>query len=98
MKKVRSGLIALALTIGVAAAFANSSDAKAGKLTNFNWQTVDASGNQVKVADGGIYDPNRSLADAKADYGCSGLAATCASTVSAQDVDPAPTATYIRHN
>lgn len=98
MKKVKLGFIAAALTLSVGVAFATSSKEATGKFTTFNWQTSDASGNIVTVADGGVYDPNRTVTQAKSDYGCSGLAADCAVTVPSQDTPPAPGATYIHHN
>lgn len=89
--------MALALTLGVAGAFATTSPA-GSKLLNPNWQTVDASGNTISVADGGVYDPNRTMAQAKADFGCSGSNGKCAGTVSSQDADTAPSSQFIQHN
>ncbi|MDO3627562.1 DUF6520 family protein [Mucilaginibacter sp. BT774] len=97
MKKVKLGFIAAALTLSVGVAFATSKEA-AGNRANFNWQTSDASGNIVTVANGGVYDPNRTVGQAKSDYGCSGTAADCAVTVPSQDTPPGPGATYIHHN
>ncbi|MET3501364.1 hypothetical protein ABIC45_002976 [Mucilaginibacter rubeus] len=77
--------MALALTLGVAGAFATNSSAKNSKLLNPNWQTEDASGLTVPVASGGVYDPNRTKAQAQADFGCSGTQDICAGTVNAQD-------------
>lgn len=98
MKKVKLGLIAAALTLSVGVAFATSGTGTAGKFATFNWQTSDASGNIIKVADGGVYDPNRTVTQAKSDYGCSGTAADCAVVVPSQDTPPAPGAQYIHHN
>jgi hypothetical protein len=97
MKKFKIGAMALALTLGVAGAFATTS-AKNSKLLNPNWQTVDAStGATIAVSAGGVYDPNRTVAQAKADYGCPGNADYCAGTVSSQDAQTTPSSTFIRH-
>lgn len=96
MKKFKIGALALGLTLGVAGAFATSSHAS-GKLLNPNWQTVDASGMTIKVADGGVYDPNRTKAQAQADFGCSGLADDCAGTVASQDASTTSTSQFIQH-
>lgn len=85
MKKFKIGAMALALTLGVAGAFATTSSARSGKLLNPNWQTEDVSGSTISVANGGVYDPNRTKAQAQADFGCSGSADFCAGTVNSQD-------------
>ena len=85
MKKFKIGAMALALTLGVAGAFATTS-AKSSKLLNPNWQTEDASGTTISVSSGGVYDPNRSLTQAQGDYGCPATSGTiCAGTVNSQD-------------
>jgi hypothetical protein len=89
MKKFKIGAMALALTLGVAGAFATSSSASAGKRLNPNWQTVNpTSGATILVASGGIYDANRTSAQAAADLGCSSGTKHCASTVNSQDAAP----------
>jgi hypothetical protein len=97
MKKFKMGALALALTLGVAGAFATNSSAKTTKLLNPNWQTVDASGTTIPVASMGVYDPNRTAAQAKLDFGCSGSADLCAGTVASQDAQP-DGSQYIKHN
>lgn len=96
MKKFKMGAMALALALGVAGAFATTSHAST-KLLNPNWQTVDASGATIKVVDGGVYDPNRTTAQAQGDYGCAGAADLCAGTVSSQDADTTPSSQFIQH-
>lgn len=96
MKKFKIGAMALALTLGVAGAFATTS-AKAGKLLNPNWQTVDASGQTVKLINGGVYDANRTEAEAQGDFGCDGSADKCAGTVSTQDANTSPSSQFILH-
>lgn len=88
--------MALAMTLGVAGAFATTS-AKAGKFLNPNWQTVDASGNTVDTSLGGIYDANRTVAQAEADYGCNGAGDLCAGTVSAKNQQTTPSSQFIQH-
>jgi hypothetical protein len=94
MKKVKMGLIALAVTIGVAGAFASTHRASK-PLTNPNWQQADASGN---VVIGGAYYYNQTLSEAQSDFGCSGAKADCAVTVTGQDGSPTSPAEYIKHN
>jgi len=94
MKKVKMSLIALALTIGVAGAFAGTHRAS-NALTNQNWQQTDASGN---VVIGGAYYSNQTLSEAQSDFGCSGAKADCAVTVTGQDGSPTSPAEYIKHN
>lgn len=98
MKKVKLGLIAAALTLSVGVAFATSSKEAAGKFTTLNWQTADSSGNIVTVADGGVYDPNRTIAQAASDFGCIGNGPDCAVSVPSQDTPPVPGASYIHHS
>lgn len=89
MKKFKIGAMALALTLGVAGAFATSSSASVGKKLNPNWQTVDpATGATIPVASGGIYEANRSVSQATSDFGCSSGTSHCASTVNSQDANP----------
>lgn len=97
MKKFKIGAMALALTLGVAGAFATTSSAKSSKFLNPNWQTVDASGTTIPVSSMGVYDPNRTKAQAQADFGCSGTAALCAGTVPSQDAQP-DGSQFIKHN
>lgn len=96
MKKFKIGAMALALTLGVAGAFATTS-AKAGKFVDPNWQTVDASGNTVDSSLGGIYDPNRTALQAQGDYGCDGSGDLCAGTVSAKNQPTTPSSQFIQH-
>ena len=98
MKKVKLGLIGAALTLSVGAAFATSSKEAVGKFANYNWQSVDANGDVIPVANGGVYSPNLSVVLAKSDYGCSGIGTVCAVTVPSQDTPPAPGAIYIYRN
>jgi len=89
MKRFKIGAMALALTLGVAGAFATTSSAKTSKFLNPNWQTSDpATGLTIPVASGGVYDPNRTKAQAQADFGCSSNVTLCASTVNSQDAAP----------
>ena len=88
--------MALALTVGIAAAFAGTTTTKS-KLLNPNWQTVDATGNTIPVSDGGVYNANRTLAQAKVDFGCAGAADLCAGTVPSQDASTTPSSQFIRH-
>jgi hypothetical protein len=89
MKKFKMGVMALALTLGVAGAFATNPSAKTSRFLNPNWQTTDPStGATVPVSSGGVYDPNRTRAQAQADFGCSGEGDLCASTVNSQDAAP----------
>jgi hypothetical protein len=96
MKKFKIGAMALAMTLGVAGAFATTS-AKNSKFLNPNWQTVDASGVTIPVSSGGVYDPNRTLSQAKSDYGCPGAGELCAGTVPSQDAQP-DGSLFIKHN
>lgn len=99
MKKVKLGFLSFALILGIGAALATSNKGTSGKLANFNWQTVDpATGALVTVANGGVYDPDRSIAQAKSDYGCSGAGSSCAAVVSSQDTPPSPGAMTIKRN
>jgi len=94
MKKFKIGAMALALTLGVAGAFATTSSAKRSRFLNPNWQTTDpTTGVTIPVASGGVYDPNRTKAQAQADFGCPGLGDLCASTVNSQDAAPNGNAT-----
>ena len=89
MKKFKIGAMALALTLGVAGAFATSSSASTSSRLNPNWQTVDpATGNTIPVASGGVYEANRTAGQATIDYGCSSGLSHCASTVNSQDAAP----------
>jgi hypothetical protein len=97
MKSLKTGLLALALTIGIAGAFATSTKT-AKNFDNPNWQTEDASGNIVSTDDGGVYDPNRTLAQAQADYGCAGTGSFCAVTVDSENGSKTPGAVSIKHN
>jgi hypothetical protein len=96
MKNFKIGAMALALTLGVAGAFATSSG-KSSKFLNPNWQTVDASGATIKVIDGGVYDSNRTQAQAQLDFGCAGSGDDCAGTVASQDAATTPSSQYIFH-
>lgn len=89
MKKFKIGALALALTLGVAGAFATSSSAHASKLTDPNWQTSDpATGATIPVSLGGVYEANVPASQAISDYGCSSGSKHCASTVNSQDAAP----------
>ena len=94
MKRFKIGAMALALTLGVAGAFATTSSAKTNKFLNPNWQTTNPStGATVPVASGGVFDANRTKLQAQGDYGCPGTGVICASTVPSQDAQPNGVAT-----
>ena len=89
--------MALALTVGVAGSFAtNAKHVK--RLDNPNWQTTDASGNVVPTSSGGVYDANRSVADAQSDYGCAGSTNFCAVTVTGENGNKTDDPQYIYKN
>lgn len=85
--------MALALTIGVAGAFATSNSHK--MLLNPNWQSTDASGNVIPTSSGGMYDANKTVSQAQSDFGCSALSTPCAVTVTGENGPKTPNPTFI---
>ena len=85
--------MALALTIGVASAFATSNARTL--LLNPNWQSTDASGNVIPTSSGGMYDANKSVAQAQSDFGCSEQTTPCAVTVTQENGSKTSSPLYI---
>ena len=73
MKKFKNGFLALALVAGVAAAFVPKMSAASGQLATYQWEKYNHDGTRNPSL-----DENASLAQAQADYNCSGAAVQCA--------------------
>jgi hypothetical protein len=98
MKKVRLSFAALALMIGIAAAFATTPPSSRGHFTDPNWQSTDASGNVISTTMGGVYDPDKTVGVAQSDYVCSGSTVPCAVTVTGRNGSKTPNPTFIYQN
>jgi len=83
--------MALAMTLGVVAAFATTSPT-VKKLSNPNWQVTDASGN---VIIGGAFVANETASQASLDLNCSGTSEDCAVTVVRQDGPKTPSPQFL---
>jgi hypothetical protein len=97
MKKFKVSLMALALTLGVAGAFATTSKHHK-RFDNPNWQTSNADGTIKRVDQGGSYHADLSVEDAQSAFGCAGSGDDCALTVASQDTPLSSGATYINKN
>jgi hypothetical protein len=89
MKKVRISLMAMALFLGVAGAFAGKAGSTNSnkKFVIYMWDRCDASGN---IISGSPFQGT--LSQAQSFYGCSGSGTRCAKAVNSS------TDIYINHN
>jgi hypothetical protein len=95
MKKLRVSLMALALTVGIAGAFANQSVHKSAvKHFDTLWQDANPDGTTKTIAEGGV--SYSSEANAVAETGCGSGTIDCATNVLV--VDGPSQGSYIFHN
>ncbi|MEO6851459.1 MAG: hypothetical protein ABI203_07360 [Mucilaginibacter sp.] len=83
MKKLKISMLAIIFTVGVGGAVVQKLHAAPKKQDpTYNWQQTNAAGNIVL---NGQYDAGVSQVQAETDFGCSGSADPCATTVSSKN-------------